>query len=171
MVAEFSKHNFLYPLFVFCYFYLNAIKCHDYPVFWIIRAIKSAQKWKCSDWSEIFTWIFIEYLRIFGTRNIPGGCPRCPRGTRARPPPGRALVAYGPHRDPLTYSFSPLRLLPLTKIPGSSLSLVFLLTNLKFSISLLRAPFPKLFWEIAPWYVTPPLLQLVFALVDYILHN
>jgi hypothetical protein len=30
---------------------------------------------------------------------------------------------------------------------------------------LLEAPFPKLFWGIAP------LLQLVFALVDYILNN
>ena len=50
-----------------------------------------------------------------------------------------------------------------------ALSLMFLLPNLRFLISLLGAPFPKLFWGIAPWYVTP-LLQLVFALVDYILH-
>ena len=50
-------------------------------------------------------------------------------------------------------------------------SLVFLLSNPLISISLLEVPFPKLFWRIATWYVTPPLLQLVFALVDYILNN
>ena len=52
-----------------------------------------------------------------------------------------------------------------------SLSLVFLLSNPRISISLLEAPFLKLFWGIATWYVTPPLLQLVFALVDYIFNN
>jgi hypothetical protein len=28
---------------------------------------------------------------------------------------------------------------------------------------LFGAPFLKLFWGIAPWYVTPPFLQLVFC--------
>jgi hypothetical protein len=52
-----------------------------------------------------------------------------------------------------------------------ALSLVFLLSNPRISISLLEAPFPKLFWGIATWYVTPPFVQLVFALVVYILNN
>jgi hypothetical protein len=52
-----------------------------------------------------------------------------------------------------------------------ALSLMFLFSNPQISISLLEAPFPKLFWGIVTWYVTPPLLQLVFALVVYIWNN
>jgi len=42
-----------------------------------------------------------------------------------------------------------------------------LLVLLPFSISLLKAPLTKLLGEIVPWYVTPPLVQLVFVLVLY----
>ena len=38
---------------------------------------------------------------------------------------------------------------------------------LPFSISLLKAPLTKLLGGIVPWYVTPPLVQLVFVLVLY----
>ena len=38
---------------------------------------------------------------------------------------------------------------------------------LLFLISLLKAPLTKLLGEIVPWYVTPPLVQLVFVLVLY----
>ena len=34
-----------------------------------------------------------------------------------------------------------------------------------------RSPFPKLFWGIVAWYVTPPFVQLVFVLAVYILNN
>ena len=44
------------------------------------------------------------------------------------------------------------------------------LVLLPFSISLLKAPLTKLLGEIVPWYVTPPLVQLVFVLVLYSLH-
>ena len=40
---------------------------------------------------------------------------------------------------------------------------------LPFSISLLKAPLTKLLWGIVPWYVTPPMVQLVFFLVLYLL--
>ena len=43
---------------------------------------------------------FLEYLRIFGTENTPGGASTWPRGSRARPPPGRPLP-YGPLVAPL----------------------------------------------------------------------
>ena len=43
----------------------------------------------------------------------------------------------------------------------------FQLILLRFSISLLKAPFTKLLWGIVPWYVTPPMVQLVFVLVLY----
>ena len=92
---------------------------------------------------------------------------------RARTP-RRALVGCGPHVGPLTYLFIPHHHLPPEKITIAltlSLSLVFLLPNPRISISLLEAPFPKLFRGIATWYVTPPLVQLVFALVVYILNN
>ena len=36
-----------------------------------------------------------------------------------------------------------------------------------FDLLLLKAPFTKLLWEIVAWYVTPPLVQLVFVLVLY----
>ena len=52
-----------------------------------------------------------------------------------------------------------------------SLSLVFLLPKPRTWISLLEAPFPKLFRGIVAWYVTPPFVQLVFVLVVYILNN
>ena len=44
-----------------------------------------------------FNMIFSEYLRISGTENIAGGASTWPRGSRARPPPGRApaLWAHG----------------------------------------------------------------------------
>jgi hypothetical protein len=60
---------------------------------------------------------------------------------------------------------------PTSKKITIALSLVFLLANPRITISLLEAPFLKLFWGIATWYVTPPLVQLVFALVVYVLNN
>ena len=41
------------------------------------------------------------------------------------------------------------------------------LVLLPFSISLLKAHLTKLLGEIVPWYVTPPLVRLVFVLVLY----
>ena len=52
-----------------------------------------------------------------------------------------------------------------------ALSPVFLLSNPRISISLLEAPFPKLFRGIVAWYVTAPFVQLVFVLMVYILNN
>ena len=87
--------------------------------------------------------------------------------------PRHALVGCGPHVGPLTYPFSPCHLLPPEKNHHSSLSLslVFLLSNPRISISLLEAPFSKLFRGIVAWYVTAPFVQLVFVFVVYILNN
>ena len=52
-----------------------------------------------------------------------------------------------------------------------ALSPVFLLSNPRILISLLEAPFLKLFHGIVASYVTPPFVQLVFVLVVYILNN
>ena len=59
----------------------------------------------------------------------------------------------------------------LQKKISIALSPVFLLSNLQISISLLEAPFPKLFQGIVAWYVTPPFVQLVFVFVVYTLNN
>ena len=81
-------------------------------------------------------------------------------------PLGRAPSLVGPRWPSSTYSYThPLLITPTnTNIqlkPESKLVL------LPFSISLLKAPLTKLLGEIVPWYVTPPLVQLVFALVLY----
>ena len=44
--------------------------------------------------------IFLDYLRIFGTENTSGGANTWPRGSRARPPPGRAPCLVGPWWPP-----------------------------------------------------------------------
>ena len=71
----------------------------------------------------------------------------------------------GPRWLPSTYS-NYHTLLPPTNItnelkPESKLIL------LSFSISLLKAHLTNLLGEIVPWYVTPPLVQLVFVIVLY----
>ena len=105
-------------------------------------------------------------MQITSEGGAPGG--HNPPG-RARNPK-RALVGCGPHVAPLTYLFVPHHHLPLEKII-IALSLVFLLPKPRNSISLLEAPFSELFRGIVAWYVTPPCVQLVVALVVYILNN
>ena len=113
--------------------------------------------------------IFIEYLRISGTENTPGGCTSEPRGRRARPTPLSAPPCLvGPTWVPSTYSSTHPLCLPSEKII-MQLKPVFLLILLPFSISLLKAPFTKLLWGIVLRYVTPPMVQLVFVLVLYLL--
>ena len=81
---------------------------------------------------------------------------------------GRAPCLVGPRWPSSTYSCTHTLLPPTNTIiqlkPESKLIL------LPFSISLLKAPLTKLLGEIVPWYVTPPLVELVFVLVLYSLH-
>ena len=79
-------------------------------------------------------------------------------------------MGRGPYMATLTYLFIPHHHLPLEKIHHCSLSRILALKPTD-SISLVEAPFPKLFRGIVAWYVTPPFVQLVFALVVYILNN
>ena len=105
---------------------------------------------------------FLEYLRIIGTENTPGGPTMCPREWRARPLP------RGTHMGPLHLSFHPHTSSCSEKITHQ-LKPEFLLILLPFSISLLKDPFAKLLWVIVLRYVTPPMVQLVFVLVLYLL--
>ena len=115
--------------------------------------------------------IFLEYLRIFGTENTAGGSTTCLRGWRARPTPlGAPPYLVGPQWPSFTYPFTHTLLLPPTNT-NNQLKPESKLVLLPFSISLLKASLTKLLGEIVPWYVTPPLVQLVFVLVLYSLQN
>ena len=88
--------------------------------------------------------------------------------TRAQGAPLGRPLPRGPHMTPSTYSSIHTLRLPLEKIIPY-LKLVFLLVFLPFLISLLKSPFTKLLWGIVLQYVTPPMIQLVFVLVLYLL--
>ena len=81
-------------------------------------------------------------------------------------PPGHAPLSRGPMVAPLHLFLHPHTPSSSQKIP-IQLKHEFLLILLRFLISLIKAPFTKLLWEIVAWYVTPPLVQLVFVLVLY----
>jgi hypothetical protein len=81
--------------------------------------------------------------------------------------PGAPWWVVVPKWAPLLISLAHV-ITDLQKKITIALSLVFLLSNPRISISLLEAPFSNLFWGIVAWYVTHPLLQLVFVLVVYI---
>ena len=82
-------------------------------------------------------------------------------------PPGAPWWVVVPMWAPSLTSLAHIITYPQKKI-SIALCPVLLSSNLWISISLLEALFPKLFRGIVAWYVTPPLVQLVFALVVYI---
>ena len=79
---------------------------------------------------------------------------------------GRAPCLMGPWWPSSTYPFTHTLLLPPPNT-NNQLKPESKLVLLPFSISLLKAPLTKLLEEIVPWYVTPPLVQLVLVLVLY----
>ena len=83
-------------------------------------------------------------------------------------PPGARPCLVDPTWPPSTYSSTHSLRLPPEKITPL-LKLVFFLILLPFLISLLGTLFFKLFWGIVHRYVSPPLVQLVFVLVLYLL--
>ena len=112
---------------------------------------------------KIWYDFFSEFLRIIGAKITWRECTWWATHTRPRHTClARPGVCWGPHGPP---SFIPfVHILPSSPNQISiAFFPVFLLPNLRFSISLLGAPFLKLFWRIATWYVTPPLVQLVFS--------
>ena len=120
-------------------------------------------------WHDFFSGI---YKNFWHWKEPRGGALVAHKATRRGHPPRARQDALWAPQGPTHLSIQPTSS-PTSRKKNlcSSLSLVFLLANQRFLISLLGAPFPKLFWGIAPSYVTLPLLQLVFALVDYILHK
>ena len=106
--------------------------------------------------------IFLEYLRISGTENTIGGESTWPRGGGRALPPWACPCLVGPWWLPSIYSSTHTLLLPPPNT-NNQLKPESKLILLPFSISLLKAPFTKLLGEIIPWYVTPPLVQVVFC--------
>ena len=94
-------------------------------------------------------------------KTLQGDQPRAHESGGRTHPPGRAPCLMDPMWVPSTYPFTHTFRLALEKIT-SQLKSEFLLILLPFSISLLKAPFTKLLWGIVLWYVTPPMVQLVF---------
>ena len=115
--------------------------------------------------------IFYEYLRIFCANNTRGRCTRWAQPTWARQDPQARPGGLWSPRAPPHLPFIPHHHLPPEKKFSIALSPVFLSSNPQISISLLEAPFSKLFRGIVAWYVTPPFVQLVYVLVVYILNN
>ena len=112
-----------------------------------------------------FNMIFREYLRIYYAKITAGGAATWPRGWWA-PPLGRAPYLVGPRWPSSSYPST--HLLPLSHTnPKNQLKHEFQPLLLRFSISLLKAPLTKLLGEIVPWYLTPPLVQLIFVLALY----
>ena len=112
-----------------------------------------------------FFWNIWEYLALRTQQE--GQAPGHEGGGRALPP-GRAPCLVDPTWVPSTYPFThTLRLAPEKII--HRLKPEILLILLPFSISLLKALFTKLIWVTVLWYVTPPMVQLVFVLVLYLL--
>ena len=99
-------------------------------------------------------------------RSHKGGNHLATRVEGAPTPLGRAPCLVGPRWPSPTYPFTYTLLLPPPNT-NNQLKLESKLVLLPFSISLLKAPLSKLLREIVPWYVTPPLVQLVFVLVLY----
>ena len=135
-------------------------------VFLTFHAIKNDPKIKVL----IMPRKFNKKILNFDANNIIGGCTRWAQPTWVRQQPqARPGGLWSPH-SPLTCLFSPCHHLPLEKF-SFALSPVFFLPNQRISISLLEAPFLKLYRGIVAWYVSPPFVQLIFVLVGYILNN
>ena len=95
-----------------------------------------------------------------------GSCHLATRVEGHPTPLGAPPCLVGPRWPSSTYPCTHLLPLPHTNTKNQ-LKHEFQPLLLRFSISLLKAPFTKLLWEIVAWYVTPPLVQLVFVLVLY----
>ena len=101
---------------------------------------------------------FLEYLRIYGTKNTPGALMSWPQGWRARP-----LTLWAPRgplhlfQHPSTPSYS------RKNHPVAQTRVLFHLAAI-FDL-LVQSSICKTNWGIILRYVTPPMVQLVFVLV------
>ena len=102
----------------------------------------------------------MEYLRILGTENTGGGQPPAHEGGGRAPLPRGPMVALlHLFLHPHTSSSSHKHAYPSQTRVLARFAAIFDL--------LAQSTSHKTAWEIVPWYVTPPLVQLVFVLVLY----
>ena len=111
---------------------------------------------------------FLEYFRIFGTENTVGEPTTCPRGWRARPTPWACPLPHWPtvallhlFLHPHTSSSTRKNYPPAQTRVLAHLAAIFDL--------LAQSSIHKAALGIVLWYVTPPMVQLVFVLVLYLL--
>ena len=160
---EVRKHNSMYPPFYFLLFRLNKAKI-VFSVYFLnypwnkntskIKVIQMSWKWNmffCRIFKNIWHWEHTRGGHHLATR-VQGAPPASwtPRGS----PP---LILAPTHFVFLQKKSS------TSSNPSSSSSCCH------FSISLLKAQFTKLLWGIVLRYVTPPMVQLVFVLMLYLL--
>ena len=145
----------------------NKVKINNFlSVIWLFVQYKNTSKIKIHQMPWKLNMIFLEYLRIYGTKNTPGGQPPCHEGggcthpSRARPPASWARGGPPPLIPaPTHFIFFPQTRKPAQTRVHARFAAIFDL--------LAQSTSHKTSWEIVPWYVTPPLVQLVFVLVLY----
>ena len=105
-------------------------------------------------------------MRIFGTENTAGGHPPSHEGGGRALPPRALTLPRGPMVALLHLSFHP-------HTPSSSHKHDYpVQTRVQAHFAVIfdlvaHSTSHKTAWGIVPWYVTPPLVQLVFVLVLY----
>ena len=116
-----------------------------------------------------FNMIFREYLRIYSSKITTGGAATWPRGWRARPTPLGAPPASWAHGGPPPLIPAPTHFVLLQKKnPPIAQTRVLALLAAIFDL-LAQSSIHKTTLGIVLRYVTPPMVQLVFVLVLYLL--
>jgi hypothetical protein len=104
-----------------------------------------------------------------GTWETSGGPNMPPHNQGARPKPGRAHLWCGGPPWPLTYLFLPSSFSLPKNHDTPAQTRVLAALHLDFLISLLSPSLLLRFGAFVLWYVTPPIVQVEFFLVEYFL--
>ena len=155
------------PHFYFLLFILNKVKIVFFCLFPDLSVqYKNILKIKVLRMPCQFNMIFSGIFEDLLYKNYHGRSCHLAMRVVGAPPLGCAPCLVGPWWP--SYTYPSTHLLPLSHTnPKNQLKHEFQPLLLRFSISLLKAPLAKLLGEIVPWYVTPPLVQLVLVLVLY----
>ena len=156
------------PSLYFLLFSWNKVKINNFlSVIWLSMQYKNTSKIKVLQMPWKLNMIFfLEYLRIYGTKNTPRGQPPCHAGGGRAHPLGRAPCLVGPRWPSSTYSYTHTLLLPPTNTniqlkPESTLIL------LSFSIYLLKAPLTQTAWGDCSLVYDSSIGPISFVLVIY----
>ena len=135
-----------------------------WEVHWARRS-KIAAKWaRTSAWAG--WWFFWEEEEVCGCRNKWRGATMGPRGRGTPCRGGRAPLARGTTVAPLHLFLHPHTSSSSQKNHHPAQARVLAHFAAIFDL-LAQSTSHKTAWGIVPWYVTPPMVQLVFVLVLY----